>query len=79
MNISGPIDWLLILLGIGALGIAGFFIRVYVLKLQVIRCKIHALHAIIDLIDTSIQKDDLTVGEFKVLITKCLELVAELL
>lgn len=79
MNASDGMNWLYILLGVGALGIAGFFIRVYVLKLQVIKCKIHALHAVIELIDENIQKDDLTIGEFKVLITKCLELLAELL
>ena len=79
MMSANPLDWFLILFAFSALGIAAFLIRTYALKYNDIKAKIHAIHALIELIDESIQDDKVTKEEFSALIKRCLAVLAELL
>ena len=74
-----PTDWLLILVTFGVLGIAAFVIRVYALKYNDIKRKIHAIHTVIELIDESIRDDKVTKEEFQALIRSCLDLLGEMI
>lgn len=74
-----PSDWFLILVTFGAMAIAAFLIRTYAVKCRDIKAKIHAIHAMIELIDESIQDDTVTKEEFTAIIKQCLAVLADLL
>lgn len=76
---GSSLDWFLILITFSALGITAFLIRTYALKYNQIKAQVHAIHALIELIDVSLQDDEVTKEEFTAIIKKCLEILAKLL
>lgn len=76
---NDPTSWFLILITFSSIGIAAFLIRNYALKYNEIKAQIHAIHALIELIDVSLEDDNVSREEFTTIIRKCLEILAKFL
>ena len=72
-------SWFLIAYTFGILGLAAYLIRNYAEQYKDLKDKIHAIHALIELIDESMKDDKVTKEEFTALIKRCLAVLAELL
>jgi hypothetical protein len=76
---ADPLDWFLILFSFSVLGIAAFIIRTYAVKYYDIKAGIHAIHALIELIDESLKDDKVTKEEFTALVKRCLAVLSDFL
>ncbi len=76
---NDPLSWFLVLFTFSVLAIAIFIIRSYVLKYRDIKEKVHAIHVLIELIDKSMEDDNITKEEFSKIVKQCLSILSGLI
>lgn len=74
-----PLSWFLVLYTFSILVIAIYFIRSYANKYSDIKAKVHAIHILIELIDKSMEDDNITKDEFTNIVKRCLAILSGLI
>lgn len=79
INESYSLSWFLVLYTFSILAIAIFIIRSYSNKYRDIKEKVHSIHALIQLIDESMEDDTITKEEFTNIVKRCLSVLSGLI